>query len=59
MILNKKMMADSYVINQLATSFIGGILYGTLKESKVGLLGSIGAHITYNMIARFSGLLKC
>lgn len=58
-ILGKTMEADAYVINQLATSFIGGILYGTLKESKVGLLGSIGAHITYNMMGRFSSLLKC
>lgn len=52
-LINLVWAADSYVTLQLITTFILGISFGVLKESRVGLLGAISAHMTYNYLALF------
>ncbi len=56
---NKGILSDSYVATQLVTTFVVGIGFGALKESKAGLLGSIGAHMAHNMLATAPILWSC
>lgn len=56
---NAGTFGDSYVQMQLVSTFVGGIGLGILKESKAGLLGAIGAHMTNNMIAISPVLWSC
>ncbi|MDP1836370.1 MAG: CPBP family intramembrane metalloprotease [Chlamydiales bacterium] len=52
-------LPSSYVDMQLASTFVLGIVLGALKESRAGLLGAMGAHITNNIIAISPILLSC
>jgi membrane protease YdiL (CAAX protease family) len=56
---NQDLFSDSYVIMQLVSTFVGSIGLGILKESKAGLLGSIGAHMAHNFIAISPILWSC
>lgn len=56
---NSGLMTDSHVSMQLVATFVLGIGFGALKESKAGLLGSTGAHITNNIWAIIPQLLRC
>lgn len=58
-LLNRGIFPDSYCNAQLVDSFIGGIAYGVLKESKIGLLGSVVAHISSNILAGFAVFSYC
>lgn len=49
--LNHCLFPSSYVMQQVISSFSGGIAYGALRESKYGLKGAIIAHIVNNAIA--------
>lgn len=57
-VINSGVLDDSDLSMQLIHSFVGGIALGILKESKVGLIGSIGCHIANNIIA-LSSDLRC
>jgi hypothetical protein len=51
-LLNRGVFPDSYCNAQIVSSFVkSGITYGLLKESKIGLLGSIVAHISNNILS--------
>lgn len=56
---NKGLFSDSYVTAQVIGSFIFGIGLGMIKDSKAGLLGAIGAHMTNNIIIESPILMKC
>lgn len=56
---NKGVLSDSYVSMQLVATFAMGIGFGILKESKTGLLGSIGAHMANNFVAIAPQLWSC
>ncbi|MDP1608616.1 MAG: CPBP family intramembrane metalloprotease [Chlamydiales bacterium] len=58
-LLNKGIFPDSYCHAQVIDSFIGGMTYGALKESEVGLLGSIVAHMSNNILASVSTFFYC
>ena len=58
-IANKGTFPDSYCDVQIPASFIGGIVYGILKESKVGLLGSTVAHVVNNIFASIEIFSYC
>lgn len=44
---------------QVVSTFAMGIGFGIVKESKAGLLGSIGAHMAFNFVALMPELLSC
>lgn len=44
---------------QLVATFAMGTGFGIIKESKAGLLGSIGAHMTNNFVAIAPQLWGC
>lgn len=56
---NQGLFADSYVTMQLVAAFAMGIGFGMLKESKAGLLGSVGAHMANNFAAIAPMLWNC
>lgn len=56
---NQGLFSDSYVTMQLVSTFVMGIGFGLLKESKAGLLGSIGAHMANNFVAIAPTLWSC
>ena len=56
---NKGNFPDSYCDAQVPASFIGGIVYGILKESKVGLLGSVVAHVVNNFFSMIEIFSYC
>lgn len=56
---NSGLFADSYISMQLVATFALGIGLGILKESKAGLLGTMGGHIAHNMIAIAPNLWSC
>lgn len=56
---NQETMAASYAQNQVAASFLRGLIYSTLKESDLGLAGAIGAHMANNFIAMTHHLISC
>nr|QIQ10899.1 hypothetical protein OJOKFFHK_00042 [uncultured bacterium] len=58
-LVNFGIMPDSYVRAQLIASFVMGIGFGALKESKAGLLGAIGAHMANNVMAISPQLWSC
>lgn len=58
-IVNIGVLPGSYVSMQLVATFVMGIYLGALKESKAGLLGSIGAHISNNIMALIPNLMQC
>lgn len=48
-----------YVQAQVVATFVLGIGFGALKESKVGILGSIGAHMINNALSISTILMAC
>lgn len=56
---NQGILSDSYVSMQLVATFAMGTGFGIIKESKAGLLGSIGAHMTNNFVAIAPQLWGC
>lgn len=56
---NQGVVSDAYVTMQLVATFVMGIGFGLLKESKAGLLGSIGAHMANNFVAIAPILWSC
>lgn len=50
-LINKSEFPESYVMRQVISSFVGGIIFGILKESRVGLLGAIEAHCLNNCLS--------
>ena len=56
---NQGVFSDSYVSMQLVATFAMGIGFGILKDSKAGLLGSIGAHMANNFVALAPTLWGC
>ena len=56
---NRGILPDAYVKSQLVGTFTLGILLGMIKESNLGLLGSMGAHFANNTIAISPILLGC
>lgn len=49
---------DGFIL-QATCAFIGGIYLGTIKESRLGLIGSIGSHMMHNVLGMSYGYLKC
>ena len=47
---NQKIFGKTYAKFQACDAFIGGILLGVLKESSLGLMGSIGLHMANNAV---------
>lgn len=56
---NRMLMSENYVNGQLVTALITGIGFGYLRESKVGLLGAIGAHFAKNFLPAVPVLMSC
>ena len=57
---NLRVLPPSYVIHQLTGCFMSGIAWGVIQESsKLGILGSIGLHITHNYAAHSFTRLWC
>lgn len=55
-LFNVSEMSDSNLALQLSNAFIGGLALSILRETPLGLLGSIGAHIANNSGAVFTML---
>lgn len=58
-IVNQGRYPDAYCYGQIISSFVGGIAFGILKESKVGLLGSIVAHVSNNIFSFIETVSYC
>lgn len=58
-LLNQGLFPDSALINQLTLTFVSGICFGIIKESKMGMLGSVGAHMSINFFAVPLELWSC
>ncbi|MBM3183732.1 MAG: CPBP family intramembrane metalloprotease [Chlamydiae bacterium] len=58
-LVNQGVLSDAYVKAQLIGTFVLGLGFGAIKESKAGLLGSIGAHMANNMLASRGLLMMC
>lgn len=56
---NAEILPDSYVTTQIIEVFLGGICLGVLKESRVGLLGCIIAHMANNILATIEVTSYC
>jgi len=42
---------DAYIIPQVVGSFVAGVAFGVLKESKCGIVGAMTAHFACNLLA--------
>ena len=58
-LMNTDVFGDTYVKTQLISTFVMGIGFGMIKESSLGLLGSIGGHIMNNLVAVLPSLFSC
>jgi hypothetical protein len=56
---NVEIFSSWYVQAQVVATFVLGIGYGALKESKVGILGPIGAHMINNALSIKPILMAC
>lgn len=55
---NSAHFTDEYVAEQIKQSFFAGLFFGLIKESPLGLAGSIGAHMINNVIAMLPLLMR-
>lgn len=58
-LFNQGIFTDSYVQAQVVGTFALGIIFGAIKESSLGLVGSTGAHFMNNLIAISPLLFSC
>ncbi len=56
---NQGVFHESYVESQLMSAFMGGIVYGYIKESRLGLLGAIVAHAAGNALPAIGLSFSC
>ena len=55
-LMNRGILPDSYVTMQLVAAFLGGLGFGTLKETH-GLSAAIGAHMGSNLLQSLPSLV--
>jgi hypothetical protein len=58
-LLNKGAVSNEYLHTQLIAAFVGGIVFGALKESKAGMPGAIGGHAANNTLVILPLLQMC
>lgn len=51
--LNSGRISDGELNLQLRSTFATGLFYGIIKESRLGIIGSIGAHMANNGVAMY------
>ncbi|MBX9923948.1 MAG: CPBP family intramembrane metalloprotease [Rhabdochlamydiaceae bacterium] len=57
---NRQVMSSAYVDRlQIPLTFVAGLLFGAIKESKLGLTGAIGAHLGLNTVGLAANLTMC
>lgn len=50
---------DSYTREQIPCAFLSGLMMSTLFETRLGLLGAMGAHMASNIIALYNNKRNC